>query len=106
METKTNTTAKLRITNLEIDGNTRRETPKITLLHESSHFIPVQNLVSPFFKQFNLAMKLRKEELKKQGKVQAKVSEVTEEDVAKAFGVTKDHMLEATKILCRLEDKY
>ena len=44
-------------------------------------------------------MKLRKEELKKQGKVEAEVSEVTEEDVAKAFGVTKDHMLEAAKIL-------
>ena len=52
-----------------------------------------------FFKQFDLAMKLRKEELKKQGKVEAEVSEVTEEDVAKAFGVTKDHMLEAAKIL-------
>ena len=42
-----------------------------------------------FFKQFNLAMKLRKEELKKQGKVEAEDSEVTEDDVAKAFGVTK-----------------
>ena len=40
-----------------------------------------------------------KEELKKQGKVEAEVSEVTGEDVAKAFGVTKDHMLEAEKIL-------
>ena len=44
-------------------------------------------------------MKLRKEELKKQGKVEAEVSEVTEEDVAKVFGVTKAHMLEAAKIL-------
>ena len=44
-------------------------------------------------------MKLGKEELKKQGKVEAEVSKVTEEDVAKAFGVTKDHMLEAVKIL-------
>ena len=44
-------------------------------------------------------MKLRKEELKKQGKVEAEVSKVTEEDVAKTFGVTKDHMLEAAKIL-------
>ena len=52
-----------------------------------------------FFKQFNLAMKLRKEELKKQGEVEAEVSKVTEEDIAKAFGVTKDHILEATKIL-------
>ena len=44
-------------------------------------------------------MKLRKEELKKQGKVEAEVSKVTEGDVAKVFGVTKDHMLEAAKIL-------
>ena len=44
-------------------------------------------------------MKLRTEELKKQGKVEAEVSEVNKEDIAKAFGVTKDHMLKATKIL-------
>ena len=44
-------------------------------------------------------MQLRKEELKNQGKVEAEVSEVTEEDVISAFGVTKDHMLEAAKIL-------
>ena len=44
-------------------------------------------------------MKLRKEELKKQGKVEAEVSKVTKEDVARVFGVTKDHMLEAAKIL-------
>ena len=98
LATKANTTTKLRITNLEIDGNTWRETPKITLLHESSHFIPVQFSESSF-KQFDAAMKLRKEELKKQCKVEAEVSEVTEEDVARAFRVTKDHMLEAAKIL-------
>ena len=65
---------------------------------ESSHFIPAQ-FGESFFKQFDLAMKLRKEEIKKQGKVEAEVSKVTEEDVAKVFGVTRDHMLEATKIL-------
>ena len=43
-------------------------------------------------------MQLRKE-LKKQGKVDAEVSEVTEEDVISVLGVTKDHMLEAAKIL-------
>ena len=46
-----------------------------------------------------MAMQLRKEWLKKQGKVEAEVSEVTEEDVISASGVTKDHMLEAAKIL-------
>ena len=34
-----------------------------------------------FFRQFDMAMQLRKEELKKQGKVDAEVSEDTEEDV-------------------------
>ena len=55
---------------------------KITCLHESSHFIPAK-CSECLFKQFDLAMKLRKEELKKQGKVEAEVSKVTEEDVAR-----------------------
>ena len=70
----------------------------ITLLPQSSHFVPAI-FGESFFKQVNLAMNLRKEELKKQGKVEAEVSEVTEEDVAQAFGVTKDYKLEAAKIL-------
>ena len=49
---------------------------KITLLTESSHFIPAK-FSETFLKQFDLAMKLREEELKKQGKVEAEVSEVT-----------------------------
>ena len=36
---------------------------------------------------------------KKQGKVETEVSEVTEDDVISTFGVTKDQMLEAAKIL-------
>ena len=44
-------------------------------------------------------MQLRKEELKKQGKIDAKVSEVTKDDVINMIGATKDHMLEAAKIL-------
>ena len=44
-------------------------------------------------------MQLKKEELKKQGKVEAEFSEITEEDIINAFGVTKDHMLEAAKML-------
>ena len=44
-------------------------------------------------------MQLRKEELKKQGKVNAEVSKVTKDDIINVFGVTKDHMLEAAKIL-------
>ena len=71
---------------------------KITLLQESLHSIPAKFSES-FFRQFNVAMQLRKEELKKQGKVNAEVSKVTKDDIINAFGVTKDHMLEAAKIL-------
>ena len=44
-------------------------------------------------------MKLRKEELQKQGRVDTEVSQVTKEDVIGTFGVTKDHILTAAKIL-------
>ena len=57
-----------------------------------------------FFRQFDLAMKLKKDELKKQGKVNAEVSDVTEENLIEAFGVTKDHMSKAAKILGKGEN--
>ena len=76
---------------------------KITLMHKSSHFIPAQ-FSDSFFRQFDLAMKLKKDELKKQGKVNAEVSEVTEENLIEAFGVTKDHMSKAAKILGKGEN--
>ena len=60
-------------------------------MHESSHFMPAQ-FSDSFFRQFNLAMKLKKDELKRQGKINVEVSDVTEENLIKAFGVTKDHM--------------
>ena len=44
-------------------------------------------------------MQLRKEELQKQGKVEADISEVTKESVISTFSVTKDHMLKAVRIL-------
>ena len=71
---------------------------KITLLHESSHFVPAK-FGESFFRQFHLAMQLRKEELKKQGKVEAEASEVSEDAVISTFRVTKDYMLEVVKIL-------
>ena len=49
-----------------------------------------------FCRQFDLAMQLRKEELKK---VEAEVSEVTKKDIISVFVVTKDHMLEVAKNL-------
>ena len=39
---------------------------KITLTQESDHYIPTE-FSGNFFKQFDLAMKLKREELKKQG---------------------------------------
>ena len=62
---------------------------KITLLQESSHFV-LAKFSDSFFRQFNLAMKLRREELKKQGKVHTEMSEITEGDMVHAFGVTED----------------
>ena len=49
-------------------------------------------------------MKLKKDELKRQGKVNAEVSEVTKEDFINMFGVTKDHMLKAAEILGKEEN--
>ena len=67
-------------------------------MYESSHFVR-SKFGESFFKQFDMAMHLKKEELKKQGRVDAEVSEVFEEDLIGAFGVTKNHMLKAAKIL-------
>ena len=44
-------------------------------------------------------MQLKKEELKKQGKGDAEVNEVTEESIISAFGITNNHMLKAARIL-------
>ena len=44
-------------------------------------------------------MQLRKEELKKKAKVEAKVGKVTDELIISAFRVTENHMLEAVNIL-------
>ena len=57
-----------------------------------------------FFKQFDLAMKLRKEELKKQGKAQMETGEIREEDVVEAFGISKDQMVRAAEILAKDEN--
>ena len=71
---------------------------KITLTQESAHFIPTEFSES-FFKQFDLAMKIKREELKKQGKSSTQVNEITERDMIQAFGVTKDQMQKAAEIL-------
>ena len=76
----------------QVKNGKKEKDSKIILQHKSSHFIPMK-FSELFFRPFDLAMRLQKEELKKQGKVDAEVSEITEEDLIGAFGVTKDHML-------------
>ena len=71
---------------------------KINLTQEPSHFVPAE-FSNSFFKQFNLAMKIKREELKKQGKSSAQVNEITERDMIQAFGVTEDQMEKAAEIL-------
>ena len=44
-----------------------------------------------------MPMRLKKEELKRQGKIDTEGNEVADEDIG-VFGVTKDHMLKAAEI--------
>ena len=71
---------------------------KITLTQESSHFIPAESSDS-FFKLFDLAMTIKKEELKEQGKSSTQVNKMMVRDMIQAFGVTKDQMEKAAEIL-------
>ena len=50
-------------------------------------------------------MKIKREELKKQGKSSAHVNEIMERDMIQAFGVTKDQMEKAAEILGKDEKK-
>ena len=59
---------------------TKPKDSKITLTQESAHYIPTE-LSSSFFRQFNLAMKLKWEELRKQERRRNQVNEVTEGDL-------------------------
>ena len=71
---------------------------KITLTQESTHFVPTE-FINSFFKQFDLAMKIKREELKKQCKNSTQVNKITEEDMIWVFGVTGDQMQIAADIL-------
>ena len=75
---------------------------KITLTQESAHHAPAE-FSSNFFRQFDLAMKLKKEELKKQEKNSRQINEITETDLIQAFGITEDQMEKAATILNRNE---
>ena len=75
---------------------------KITLTQESDHYVPTK-LSSSFFRQFDLAMKFKREKLKKQGRSSNQVNEITEGDLIQAFSVTNDQMEKAATILSRNE---
>ena len=60
-------------------------------------------LSSSFFKQFNLAMKLKWEELRKQERNSSQVNEITEGDLIQAFGLTEDQMEKAAPMLGKSE---
>ena len=71
---------------------------KITLSQESDHYIPAQ-LSSEFFRKIDLAMKLKKEELKEQKPKTKQLNEMTEENLIQAFGISEDQLNKATSIL-------
>ena len=68
------------------------------MTQESDHYVPTE-FSGNFFKQFDLAMKLKREELKKQGKSSNQVNEITESNLIQAFGVTEDQMEKAALML-------
>ena len=75
---------------------------KITLSQESDHYVPAQ-FSSEFFKKIDLAMKLKKDELKEQKSKPKQVNEITEENLMQAFGISEDQINKAASILERSE---
>ena len=75
---------------------------KITSTQELAHYMPTE-FSSSFFKQFDLAMKLQQEELRKQERNSTQVNEITEGDLIQAFGVTEDQMEKAAAMLGKSE---
>ena len=71
---------------------------KITLSQESDHYVPAQ-FSSEFFKKFDIAMKLKRDELKEQKLKNKQVNEITEENFMQAFGISEDQINKATSIL-------
>ena len=75
---------------------------KITLSQESDHYVPAQ-FSSEFFRKFDLAMKLKRDELKEQKAKSKQINEITEENFMQAFGISEDQINKATSILERSE---
>ena len=72
------------------------------MTQESDHYVPTE-FSGNFFKQFDLAMKLKREELKRQGRSSNQVNELIESNLIQAFGVTEDQMEKAALMLDRSE---
>ena len=86
---------------------TRKQTNKtvdaeITLTQESGHYVPSQ-FSGDFFKKFDLAMKLKRDELMEQRGNSRQVNKITENNFIQAFGLTQDQMDKAAAILDRKE---
>ena len=71
---------------------------KITLTQESDHYVPSQ-FRDDFFRKFDFAMKLKRDELKEQRGSSRQVNEITENNFIQAFGVTEDQMDKAAAML-------
>ena len=71
---------------------------KITLTQESDHYVPTE-LSDNFFRKFDLAMRLKRDEMKNQGGGSKQVNEITENNFMQAFSVTEDQMDKAASIL-------
>ena len=75
---------------------------KITLSQESDHYMPAQ-FSSDFFKKFDLAMKLKQDELKEQNTKNRQVNKITEDTFMQAFGISENQMDKAASLLERRE---
>ena len=109
--------AKIPIINIVITGtnnsghrkidntNSGRRNLKIQKSHcrkNRTHYIPAQ-LSNDFFRKIDLAMKLKKEELKEQKPKPKQLNEMTEENIMQTFGISEDQLNKATSILERSE---
>ena len=71
---------------------------KITLTQESDHYVATQ-FSGDFFREFDLAMKLKWDELKEQRGSSRQVNEITENNFIQAFSMTEDQMDKAAAML-------
>ena len=99
---KPDTTTKMMKTSHVINGKPRKRMQKLPSCR-NHHISFLQNLGESFFRQFDIAMKLKKDELKNQGKITTEVSGIMENDMINAFGVTKDNIMKVAEILGKEE---